>query len=176
MDSDDDNSSADTGETVGEHMAKSGLGSNYERRMQNRGSSGYSSGYSSRSGNYSSRGDDDSFDNSRDDSDSISVRGARAGSTVIIKPSPGNTVSTEHWFIAYWRPAAAWTYLIICLFDFLAAPIFFAWYAEATHTTLVMWRPLTTAGGSIFHLAFGAILGIYVYGRTQEKLANINDT
>jgi hypothetical protein len=121
----------------------------------------YSRGYRSHSGNYSSSRSDD-----------LSTTTVTTPSEVIIKPA-STTIQTEHWFVSYWRPAAAWVYLIIVLFDFMLAPMFMAWFAYATKTTLVPWDPLTTHGGSIFHLAFGAILGIYVYGRTREKLAGV---
>ena len=32
----------------------------------------------------------------------------------------------EKWFVKYWRPCAAWTYLAICVFDFVAMPIYTA--------------------------------------------------
>jgi len=89
-----------------------------------------------------------------------------------ISPNPkSDDIWQEPWFLAYWRPAAAWTYLVICVFDFLMAPIFMGWYAIFTKSAYIMWAPLTLQGGGLFHLAFGAILGIYVYGRTREKLA-----
>ena len=31
----------------------------------------------------------------------------------------------EHWSQKYWRPAMGWSYMAICLFDFMLAPIFF---------------------------------------------------
>jgi hypothetical protein len=34
----------------------------------------------------------------------------------------------------------------------------------------VQWVPLTLQGGALYHLAMGAVLGIAVYGRTQEKI------
>ena len=88
-----------------------------------------------------------------------------------IKPKIDAKLWTEPWFLAYWRPAAAWTYLVVTMFDFVLAPIFLGWYSIYTHSTLVMWDPLTIRGGGMFHLAFGAVLGIYTYGRTREKLA-----
>ncbi len=158
--------SEDHDETIGEHM------SNYERRMKNRDRSTTINISSSRSDNDS----DNTNTNSRSDSDSTSSSTTiSTDSGVIIKPSPGNTVQTEHWFVSYWRPAAAWVYLTICVFDFMGGPIFYAWYSYATKASLVRWEPLTTSGGSIFHLAFGAIVGIYVYGRTREKLAGLTD-
>ena len=82
-------------------------------------------------------------------------------------------VQQEPWFKKYWRPAAAWLYLGVCAFDFVGAPIFMAWWAYFTKAALIVaWTPLTLGGGAIFHLAFGAIIGIYAWGRTREKLAS----
>jgi len=30
----------------------------------------------------------------------------------------------ETWFVKYWRPAAAWIYLSICVFDFVIMPVY----------------------------------------------------
>jgi hypothetical protein len=76
----------------------------------------------------------------------------------------------EAWFNTYWRPAAAWTYLGICVFDFVAAPIFFGWFEWFSKTDMAAWTPLTLQGGGLFHLSFGAIIGIYAWNRTREKM------
>lgn len=83
------------------------------------------------------------------------------------------SVSKEKWFVKYWRPLAAIEYLIICLFDFMIAPILMGVYAGYTGTKLVQWQTLTTQGGGLFHLAFLTILGLYTWGRTQEKIMGI---
>ena len=31
---------------------------------------------------------------------------------------------TEPWFVKYWRAAAAWIYLLICVFDFVVMPLY----------------------------------------------------
>jgi len=79
----------------------------------------------------------------------------------------------EHWSQKFWRPAMAWSYLSICLFDFMMAPIFFAVFAAVTKTPPVVWKSLTLAEGGLFHVAMGAILGISAFGRSQEKTARI---
>lgn len=79
----------------------------------------------------------------------------------------------------YWRPTAAYLYLLICLFDFVLAPIYIH------HTTILLtetqqhdftkeWKPLTLEGGGLFHLSFGAIIGVAAWTRGQEKLSAIN--
>jgi hypothetical protein len=85
---------------------------------------------------------------------------------------PMNDIQEETWFKSEWRPAAAWFYLFICFWDFFLAPIALAAYAAALHVPYIAWAPLTLGGGAIFHLSFGAIIGIYAYSRTREKLAD----
>jgi hypothetical protein len=74
----------------------------------------------------------------------------------------------KSWFNCKWRPASAWLYLLICLFDFIIAPIL---WSIMHSTELVQWQPLTLMGGGLLHVSFGAIMGITSFGRTQEKLA-----
>jgi hypothetical protein len=83
-----------------------------------------------------------------------------------------NLPINEHWFKAYWRPAMAWIYAVICVFDFIIFPATSSAVAVYTKQPYVQWMPLTLQGGGLIHIAFGAILGIYAYGRTQEKLEN----
>jgi len=79
----------------------------------------------------------------------------------------------EHWSQKYWRPAMGWSYMAICLFDFMLAPIFFGLLSAITTIPHVVWKSLTLAEGGLFHLAMGAVLGISAFGRTQEKTAKI---
>lgn len=104
----------------------------------------------------------------------------------------------EHKFKKFWRPIAAYIYLAICVFDFVVAPV---WLEQANQTVNTVafaeirkfddkdvqisalnnvelgnrsWSPLTLQGGGLFHLAFGAILGVAAFTRGQEKVAAIN--
>ncbi len=104
----------------------------------------------------------------------------------------------EHGFKKFWRPIAAYIYLAICVFDFVGAPL---WIEHANQTVNTQafaeirlfedkevqmkaiehielgnrsWEPLTLMGGGLFHLAFGAILGVAAFTRGQEKVAAIN--
>lgn len=81
-------------------------------------------------------------------------------------------VKEEGWFKEYWRPAIAWLYFVINLFDFLVAPILTGIFSYATGAKLVMWVPLTLQGGGLFHLSMLAILGIYAWQRSEEKKFN----
>jgi len=79
-------------------------------------------------------------------------------------------------FHRYWRPAMGWSYLIVCLWDFLLAPLFFTWWAAKTKTSFEMWKPLTLAEGGLYHLAMGAIVGVTAWSRGQEKISFSNKT
>lgn len=97
----------------------------------------------------------------------------------------------EKWFVKYWRPAAAWIYLSICVFDFVIMPV---WHLRSQGslehiwelsmklrpedqlqaiiqlTKKTTWEPITLNEGALFHLAFGALLGVAAWtrGRVQE--------
>jgi Holin of 3TMs, for gene-transfer release len=88
--------------------------------------------------------------------------------------------ASEHWMKAYWRPAMGWLYMLICFFDFVIAPVLsmlmpiFLKSLGANTVTYAQWQSLTLANGGLIHLAFGAILGVTAWGRTQEKNAANN--
>lgn len=90
----------------------------------------------------------------------------------------------------FWRPLAAVTYLLICIFDFVVAPYFVQMQAvdlnemftyvlqmpesQQTQTLQILhskaqWEALTLQGGGLFHIAFGAILGVASWTRGMEK-------
>lgn len=93
-----------------------------------------------------------------------------------------------------WRHIAAYTYLMICIFDFMGMPIFYEIANPRTSTSELVaivkpiepasqvqalqilheersWEPLTLSEGGLFHMAFGAILGAAAFTRGQEKTA-----
>lgn len=82
---------------------------------------------------------------------------------------------SDDWFFRKWRPAMAWMYVAICIFDFILGPFFYAWFAWYTKDFAKFgeWQPLTLMGGGLFHASMGAILGVTVWGRTQEKLNGV---
>lgn len=80
----------------------------------------------------------------------------------------------EDWIDYRWRPLMAYLYMIICAADFFIFPILWTLYQGTTHAPLTQWLPLTLQGAGLFHLAFGAIIGVSSYGRTQEKVSNNN--
>lgn len=85
------------------------------------------------------------------------------------------TRATDEGFMkSHWREFMAWSYGIVCLWDFMLAPIFFAWFSHHTNTPYVVWVPTTTSGGGLYHVAMGAIIGVSSYGKTQENVTNTN--
>ena len=80
----------------------------------------------------------------------------------------------EHWMKAYWRPAMGWLYMLICFMDFVAFPAISMFIPIITKLPYVAWASLSLSNGGLIHMAFGAILGVAAYGRTQEKVAAKN--
>jgi hypothetical protein len=78
----------------------------------------------------------------------------------------------EHWMKAYWRPAMGWLYMLICFADFVAFPAISMFIPIITKLPYVAWQSLSLSNGGLMHMAFGAILGVAAYGRTQEKVAS----
>lgn len=95
-----------------------------------------------------------------------------------IKLEPG--MSKGEWMQKYWRPCAAFMYMICCLCDFAVFPIMFTvvqfWENEAANDAFRQWVPITLQGGGLFHVSMCAVLGVSAYGRTQEKLAGQSAT
>ncbi len=80
----------------------------------------------------------------------------------------------EEWMVKYYRPAMAWVYMVICIFDFVIAPVIFAIMSVKTGN-VVHWMPLTLQSGGMIHLAMGAIIGVSAWSRGQEKMQYINN-
>lgn len=93
-----------------------------------------------------------------------------------------------------WRHVAAYVYLSICIFDFVGMPVFYEIAnPRLTASQLIgevsklpddqqvqaiqilheerSWEPLTLSEGGLFHMSFGAILGVAAFTRGQEKTA-----
>jgi hypothetical protein len=77
--------------------------------------------------------------------------------------------ASEHIMSSIWRPMMGFTYMIICLFDFVAGPMMNALLAFYSHKDLVPWKSLTMSEGGMFHISMGAILGVAAWARNQEK-------
>ena len=77
----------------------------------------------------------------------------------------------EDWIKSKWRPAMGWLYMVICFCDFVMFPILSMFMPVLIKMQYVAWKSITLDNGGLIHLAFGAILGITAFGRTQEKVA-----
>jgi hypothetical protein len=112
-------------------------------------------------------------------------------------PEYGPTHELENKYKKFWRPIAAYVYLLICFIDFAGMPIYMQVMNQGVNTAAFAevrliqdpavqlkaldkldlgksdWRPLTLEGGGLFHLAFGAILGVSAWTRGTEKTAAI---
>lgn len=78
----------------------------------------------------------------------------------------------QRWVAKTWRPFMAYTYIGICIFDFIIAPILWAIVQAMQGTKLTTpWVPMSLQGAGLFHAAMGAILGVAAWGRSKEKLA-----
>lgn len=90
-------------------------------------------------------------------------------------PQAVEAMTKGEWMQKYWRPCAAFMYMICCLCDFAVFPIMFTvvqfWEQEAANDAFRQWVPITLQGGGLFHVSMCAVLGVSAYGRTQEKLA-----
>lgn len=80
----------------------------------------------------------------------------------------------EGWFRKYWRPAIAWQYFFVCLFDFIIAPSVVIFFYYTTGGEYQQWQPLTLMASGFYHIAMGAIVGIATYGRTKEKMVGVD--
>lgn len=85
----------------------------------------------------------------------------------------------ETWFNTKWRPAIGWSYMIICVFDFMAGPILFSMiqlFVSTDLSAIQKWEPLTLQANGLYHFSMMAIVGVTSYGRTREKLETIMKT
>ena len=76
----------------------------------------------------------------------------------------------EGWVNRKWRPFTAWSYIVICLFDFMFAPLItFYFFGEYKGGEYTQWQPLTLMGSGLYHVAMGAIIGVTAWQRGEEK-------
>ena len=77
-------------------------------------------------------------------------------------------------FKSGWRPAMGWSYMCVCVFDFMVAPIFYVMiqviFQDAGPGQIVAWEPQTIKGGGLYHISMLTIVGVTAYGRTKEKI------
>jgi hypothetical protein len=73
----------------------------------------------------------------------------------------------ESWLKQYWRPAVAWQYFAVCIFDFIVFPAAYMYFVNQ------QWDPLTLKESGFYHLAMAAIIGVAAWTRGQEKIKRI---
>ena len=73
----------------------------------------------------------------------------------------------ESWLKQYWRPAIAWQYFAVCVFDFIIFPAAYMYFSNQP------WDPITLKEGGFYHLAMAAIIGVAAWTRGQEKITKI---
>ena len=92
---------------------------------------------------------------------------------VVVDDPP--VLANEGWFNNRWRPAMAWLWFSVSACDFILFPVLNAAAAGAKLIPYAPWSPITLQGGGLFHVAMGAVVGVAVWQRTQEKLAIFNN-
>jgi hypothetical protein len=83
---------------------------------------------------------------------------------------------TEDWMNSKWRPMMGWLYMATCTMDFVVFPILWSLLQTTQGNAITQWQPLTLQGAGLYHLAMGAVLGLTAFGRTQEKIAGVNNS
>jgi len=84
------------------------------------------------------------------------------------------TIKTEEAIKRYWRPAMAWQYFTVCLFDFIVGPVFYTYMQVSTGQQLHQWDPITLKAAGLYHIAMGGMIGIYTWVRSLEKINMAN--
>lgn len=85
-----------------------------------------------------------------------------------------NAPVSDSWIRTKWRPSMGWMYMVVCIFDFIVFPAAWSWYQGSLGQVLTQWQPLTLQATGFFHLTMGAVLGIYAWKRTDEKLSQVD--
>lgn len=79
-------------------------------------------------------------------------------------------LSQENWIKSYWRPVMGWSYILVCLMDFVVFPALVMILPIYGHKygvdiDYVQWQPLTLQFGGLYHMAMAAIMGISAWTR-----------
>ena len=87
--------------------------------------------------------------------------------------SPNSGLRYHRRFLCLWQYHIAYVYMGICLSDFILFPILWGvlQLVEKGDVT-IMWSPITLSNAGLFHLSFGAILGVSANNknRTDNKI------
>jgi hypothetical protein len=77
------------------------------------------------------------------------------------------------WIKHYWRPAMAYQYLVVCIFDFIIFPLATIIFFTQSGQDYAQWEPITLAQSGFYHLSMAAIIGVAAWTRGQEKIRNL---
>jgi len=70
-----------------------------------------------------------------------------------------HNLQKEIWITSKWRPATAWMYMVVCIFDFIIFPIMWSIVQIIFNGKVDSpWTPITLIGAGLFHMAMGAIV------------------
>lgn len=69
----------------------------------------------------------------------------------------------------------AWQYMMVCLFDFILAPLVLMIFSYVTNTGYIAWEPLTLKMSGYYHMAMGAIIGVSAWTRGLEKIKTVEE-
>ena len=117
--------------------------------------------------------------------------------TTTLPSSTGPTAVPEPGYKKGWRPAMAWAYVAIVIFDFMIAPMIMMimfgqaqapvtlpyGMSAAEYTEILKalpqaqyqaWDPLTLKAGGFFHITMGVVLGIGSFTRGVEKQKRVD--
>lgn len=75
------------------------------------------------------------------------------------------------WLRDHWRPMMAMQYLVVCVFDFVLAPILWTSLQAYLSNPITQWTPTTLGSGGFYHISMGAVLGVSAWIRTRDKPA-----
>lgn len=121
----------------------------------------------------------------------LATKRPKPGRSSVAENKVSGNIDKDPWINRWWRPGAAVVYLIICLCDFIFFPWFFGLDSPSVQTIALavkdldpsvgsvlatprdQWQPLTLMGGGMFHVSFGAILGVAAWTRGAEKVEQL---
>lgn len=86
------------------------------------------------------------------------------------------TEEKKSWIKEYWRPAIAWQYALVCLFDFMIAPLLTMVLPKILGIPYMPWVPITLREGSFYHVSMMAVVGVSSASRGLEKIQSIINT
>lgn len=87
----------------------------------------------------------------------------------MLEPISDPEIAHEGWFTNRWRPAMAWLFAGLVVYDFMVMPIFWLFLIKLVGGPFSTWTPLSLQSGGLVYMVFGVVLGLYTYTRSREK-------